>query len=155
MLLAAFLSVAAAYAKDGGPQLQNPGPQYSFDGHMFELAIPMEAPKTTLVSFRATGLPDGLSIDPVTGIIAGTVDASGSVCTQVTVYAEAGKDTAETQFDWVVESKGVLSCGGAHDRVAHGGADGLLVGLLSLLVAWRVSAGQRASREAIASHRRN
>ena len=51
------------------------------------------------LSFTATGLPKGLTIDPVTGIISGTVDHSASVSEpySVTITASDGKGGLTTQ----------------------------------------------------------
>jgi hypothetical protein len=119
--LAFLLAAVPAVAKSDVVQLRNPGPQYSFDGHEVALAITVEEPAPVALVYSAEGLPEGLQIDPATGVITGTVEAPGSLCTQVTVLVEAGGQKAESRFDWVVESKGVLSCGGQ----PHSGVSGL------------------------------
>jgi hypothetical protein len=55
--------------------------------------------------FTATGLPNGLSIDPNTGIISGKIDARAASSTTsflVTVSASAGSVSGSTQFNWTV-----------------------------------------------------
>jgi large repetitive protein len=59
------------------------------------------------LSFSATGLPAGLSIDPVTGIISGTIDRSASQANgglySVTVTASDGRGgTVTATFAWTV-----------------------------------------------------
>ena len=137
VLLAALPLMAMA----GAPVLHNPGPQYSFDGHKVALAMPVEGPVQVALAFRATGLPEGLSIDPRTGFIAGTVEAPGSLCTQVIIYMDADGETAETRFDWVVESKGVLSCGGGISSGGRGSAWTLLLMSLWVVVFSRRNGG--------------
>ena len=56
------------------------------------------------LSYTADGLPDGLSIDPNSGIISGTVAPSGAdgIPWQVTVDATDGVETSERTFQWTV-----------------------------------------------------
>jgi large repetitive protein len=61
--------------------------------------------------FAATGLPAGLSIDPATGVISGTIDRSASQLAggaySVTVTASDGNGgTVSTTFTWTVENPG-------------------------------------------------
>ncbi|MFM2054003.1 MAG: hypothetical protein RL456_2040 [Pseudomonadota bacterium] len=55
-------------------------------------------PAGTVASWRATGLPAGVSIDPVTGRIAGTPTAAGTF--RVSVFVTAGARTVSTDFVW-------------------------------------------------------
>ena len=56
------------------------------------------------LGYTADGLPDGLSIDPNSGIISGTVAPSGAdgIPWQVTVDATDGVETSERTFQWTV-----------------------------------------------------
>ena len=57
------------------------------------------------LSFSATGLPPGLSIDPATGVISGTIDNSASLAGTyaVSVTASDGKGGSVTQnFSWSI-----------------------------------------------------
>ncbi|MET3761790.1 VCBS repeat-containing protein [Sphingomonas sp. UYEF23] len=60
------------------------------------------------LNYTATGLPSGLSIDPNTGVIAGTIDKAASQggvggVYGVTVFARDGNGgTVSTSFDWVI-----------------------------------------------------
>jgi large repetitive protein len=63
------------------------------------------------LSFNATGLPIGLSIDPATGVISGTIDRSASQLNggvySVTVTASDGNGgTVSTTFTWTVNNPG-------------------------------------------------
>ena len=56
------------------------------------------------LTFSAVGLPPGLSIDPATGTMSGTlaVNAARGLPSTVTVSAGAGTSTASTSFTWAV-----------------------------------------------------
>src|SRR5690606_26078329 len=62
------------------------------------------------LTYSATGLPAGLSIDPNTGVISGTIDPSASQggssgVYSVTVTATDGDGLTATQtFDWTVSN---------------------------------------------------
>jgi large repetitive protein len=63
------------------------------------------------LSFSAAGLPAGLSINPATGVISGTIDRSASQSNggiySVTVTASDGKGgTVSTTFSWTVTNPG-------------------------------------------------
>jgi hypothetical protein len=58
------------------------------------------------ITYSASGLPPGLSMDPTTGLISGTIANTASVTTpyNVTVTASDGADSASTSFAWNVSS---------------------------------------------------
>lgn len=58
-----------------------------------------------ILSFSATGLPSGISIDETTGLISGTISAYGVYRTQVTARNSVGQSRTTT-FTWVVSSSG-------------------------------------------------
>ncbi len=79
------------------PALTNPGPQSSNE----DTAINLTIQAVDADSFSATGLPPGLSINPSTGVISGTVlGASGTF--QVTVSATDGSAVNSITFPWTV-----------------------------------------------------
>ncbi|WP_041523841.1 VCBS domain-containing protein [Gilvimarinus agarilyticus] len=59
---------------------------------------------TDVLSFSATGLPAGLSIDPATGVISGIIDHSASTTSpySVTVNATDGLASTAQTFTWTV-----------------------------------------------------
>ncbi len=83
--------------------------QSSDDGEAIaplDVGVLFADPDTTdVLAFTATGLPAGLAIDPVTGVISGTVDPAASVDGPYTVTVTATDPhgaTATTSFDWAV-----------------------------------------------------
>jgi hypothetical protein len=84
-------------------QVTNPGSQSSVSGTAIK-PLPIQAtdssPVATL-SYSATGLPAGLSIDPNSGIISGTPTTACSCSVSVVVSDDAGA-SAGTLFSWSV-----------------------------------------------------
>ncbi len=78
---------AAAPPPNQPPQISSPGNQTSAAGATVSLQIQASDPDGGSLSYSATGLPPGLSINATTGRITGTVSssASGTYNTQVTV----------------------------------------------------------------------
>ena len=91
---------------NGPPVVTNPGDQLSADGDAALLTIAAGDPDGDAVSFSAEGLPGGLSIDPVSGEISGTIagDAStGSPYTVVLTADDGNGGAATASFIWTVE----------------------------------------------------
>ncbi len=59
------------------------------------------------LTFSATGLPDGLDIDPTTGVISGTLQTAGEYT--VTVTLTGGDLPVETTFSWFVNTIPVVA----------------------------------------------
>jgi len=81
----------------GPPVVTNPGTQHSVIGEPVSLQI--KATNTT--EYKATGLPEGLSINEGTGLITGTPEKLES--TKVKVKVKGPEGTDETEFEWVIE----------------------------------------------------
>ncbi len=83
--------------------------QHSFDGNAASLdaSAAFTDPNTgDILTYAATGLPTGLTIDSATGLIAGTIDkaasAQGPYSVTVTATDDKGAATSET-FSWTVD----------------------------------------------------
>jgi hypothetical protein len=91
----------------------NPGNQQNADGDVVSLPIAAQGPEGATLSYSATGLPAGLSINSagvIVGTISGTTDA-GSPYT-VTVTASDGHGISASQtFTWTVSHIYVAPCG--------------------------------------------
>lgn len=85
------------------PTVTSPGDQVSTVNDGINLAISASDPDGNALSYSATGLPAGLSIDPATGVISGVVTAAGS--TSVTVIVTDNGSPAlsgSVAFLWTV-----------------------------------------------------
>ena len=86
------------------PTATNPGPQSSAEGDTVNLAMSATDPDNDTLSFSATGLPTGLSIDPTSGAISGTV-AFGATTSNVTVTATDNgtpRLNSTVSFNWTI-----------------------------------------------------
>lgn len=92
------------------PQVKQPANQTNAEGDTVELRIlAMDPDGPPPLWYAATGLPAGLSIDPVKGVISGTVDfdSGGDAHHDITVtVADSGSPqaSAEVRFLWFVTS---------------------------------------------------
>jgi len=89
------------------PVFDNPGSQSSAKGQLVSLPISATAPDGGQINYGATGLPPGLSIDPITGEISGVPAANASTDTPYTVTVGALAQNgvsylSSTTFDWSV-----------------------------------------------------
>jgi len=89
----------------------NPGNQSTTDGAAASLQIhATDSASSQTLTYSASGLPAGLSINSSTGLISGTPTATGT--SSVTVTAKDGTGaTASTSFSWAVTSSGGGTCG--------------------------------------------
>ena len=87
---------------EGIPDIANPGTQVSPEGNIVSLFILAVDSDGGTLTYTATGLPTGLSMNSSTGEISGTV-ADGSAGTfTVNVSVTDGTSTVDTEFLWVV-----------------------------------------------------
>lgn len=78
----------------------NPGSQISAQNAPVTLAIYGQSPGGSSLSYSATGLPTGLTISAVSGVISGTPSAAGNYTPRVTVTDNI--TTAFTEFTWSI-----------------------------------------------------
>jgi hypothetical protein len=97
-----------AVADAGGPfnpsasvNITNPGTQTSTVGSPVRLQMYASDSDGGTLAYGATGLPAGLSIDPATGIIAGTPTTAGASTTTIIVTDRSGPSGFVT-FSWTV-----------------------------------------------------
>jgi Zn-dependent metalloprotease len=82
-----------------------PAAQYSLTGQPVTLDVQASSTNAGALSYAATGLPDGLSIDAATGRISGTPTTAGNWTPTVTVTDAADK-TGKASFAWRVDEEG-------------------------------------------------
>ena len=99
------------------PLVGNPGAQSSTEGDAVSLQInASDANPCTGLTYGATGLPPGLSIDPVLGLITGTVTEDAASLAADTTYSVVVKVadgctpslSVQTAFTWKVAQKPVV-----------------------------------------------
>jgi hypothetical protein len=86
------------------PTLTNPGSQSSALGSSVSLQLSATDPDSDTLTYNATGLPSGLTLDSYSGLISGTPDASAVATTPyaVTVTAADASLTATQTFNWTI-----------------------------------------------------
>jgi PKD repeat protein len=92
------------------PTMTNPGTQVDAAGDSVVLPISASDSDGDSLTYTAMGLPDGLTIDPFSGVITGDVasDAVSSTPYAVTVSAADGNGEAASQrFEWIVNDSQV------------------------------------------------
>jgi hypothetical protein len=96
---------AVTHTNTGTLLLTVPGAQANVVGENVALAVQARDSDGEALTYAADGLPDGLSIDPASGVISGTVatDAADPTPYTVTVTVDDGYGPAPSQtFTWVV-----------------------------------------------------
>jgi hypothetical protein len=86
------------------PTLTKPGDQTNLRGDNVSLQVQANQPDGDPLMYTATGLPPGLTIDSLSGLITGTVDPGAALNAPytVTVTASDGSLTASQSFAWTV-----------------------------------------------------
>ncbi|MEM7030210.1 MAG: putative Ig domain-containing protein, partial [Chloroflexota bacterium] len=84
------------------PTLNNPGNQTSQVGQMINLSLTATDPDNDPLTFSATGLPDGLSIDANTGLISGTPTMTGTYNVTATVSDIVANEDQQF-FTWIID----------------------------------------------------
>ena len=84
------------------PIVTNPGPQTNNEGDVVSLQIVASDPEGQALSYAATNLPSGLSINPTSGLISGTTN-SGGIGVNVTVsVSDNVNPPVNINFTWEV-----------------------------------------------------
>ena len=108
-LFAALTLTVPAQANDA-PVVLTPPTQINVVGDTVNLEIMASDPDGDEIKYGASHLPNGLTIDPHTGVISGQI--SGSVGEQIVeVVVSDETEAAEVAFIWVVHSGPVTSTG--------------------------------------------
>ncbi|MCB5177886.1 M4 family metallopeptidase [Streptomyces antimicrobicus] len=84
-----------------GVSVTNPGNQNTVTGSAVNLQIQASSTNPGALSYSATGLPTGLSINSSTGLISGTASTAGTYNVTVTVR-DAANQTGTASFTWTV-----------------------------------------------------
>jgi hypothetical protein len=112
---------------DEPPSIVNPGNQSNVAGGVVSLQVIGSDPDGDPLTYSADGLPAGLTIDPNSGTISGTVADPGGA-TQVfaaMVTASDGSVSSSQTFQWTVGRLGLVVPGEQHN--GHGDAINLWV----------------------------
>lgn len=129
---------------DQPPVLDNPGAQLSSIGDSVNLLIHAIDPEGDPVSFAATDLPSGLTIDSVTGSIYGSPNVVG--LNTVTVTASDRTQGSTAIFDWrVTDPGGSTACNLLANPGFETGLNGWLSNNSTTLTPLAVS-GEQAAR---------
>ncbi|MFE8947127.1 M4 family metallopeptidase [Streptomyces sp. NPDC007856] len=92
-----------------GVTVTNPGSQSSTVGTAVSLQVQASSTNSGALSYSASGLPAGLSINSSTGLITGTPTTAGTYNTTVTVTDSTGA-TGTATFTWTVSTGGGGGC---------------------------------------------
>jgi Putative Ig domain len=84
--------------------VSNPGAQNDPVGIPVSLQINALASDGGTLSYSADGLPDGLSIDPASGLISGTPTTMQQTQVTVTVSDSTGIQAGQATFTWLIEA---------------------------------------------------
>jgi YVTN family beta-propeller protein len=86
-----------------GPLVTNPGDQTSVIANATSLQLSSSTPAGTSLTYSATGLPPGLTLNSVTGLISGTPSTLGTFNVQIAVTAtQAGFGSSSQNFTWTI-----------------------------------------------------
>jgi hypothetical protein len=87
------------------PAVTNPGAQTSTTGQSASLQIQASDPQGDALTYAASGLPAGLSINASSGLISGTPSTAGSSSVTVTA-SDPGAHSGSATFAWTVSPAG-------------------------------------------------
>lgn len=93
---------------NGPPSVINPGDQYHTVGDAVTLPIQASDDDSATLTFSATNLPTGLTLEPSTGLISGTISASGTYTVAILVTDSSDSSDSAT-FTWHINNPPVIS----------------------------------------------
>ena len=102
----------------GAVTVTDPGPRTAVAGVPTTLQLRGTDTAGLALTWSATGLPPGLSLEPATGLVSGTPTLAGSYATTVTATDPAG-GAGSTGFVWTVAPAG--SCAGTGQKLRNPG----------------------------------
>jgi uncharacterized repeat protein (TIGR03806 family) len=105
-LLSEWIERLPSAAPNNAPSLHDPGDQSSAPGASIALSLVATDDDGDALYFDAVGLPDGLSLNPQSGAISGTVGSAGT--RTVTASASDGPAVSVVSFEWRI---GSVACG--------------------------------------------
>ncbi len=88
------------------PSVTQPADQVTVRGAVASLQIQASDPEANALTYSASGLPTGLSINVSTGLISGTVSTSAASNNSVTVSASDGSLSNSKTFIWTTNAPG-------------------------------------------------
>jgi YVTN family beta-propeller protein len=100
------VNVAPVWNPAIAPTLANPGNRTSPVNVLTSLQLSATDPNGDELTYAASGLPTGLTLNTATGAIGGTPTASGAF--NVVVSASDGINTAVQSFTWTIESNEII-----------------------------------------------
>lgn len=106
-----WLAQGSGSGGTGGVTVTNPGNQSSTVGKSVSLSITASDTAGGTLSYSASGLPAGLSINASTGVISGTPSTTGTSSVTVTAKDSTGP-SGTTSFTWTVSTGGGGGCTG-------------------------------------------
>ncbi|MCA6094203.1 M4 family metallopeptidase [Streptomyces sp. SCA3-4] len=101
----AWAAINVGSRMSSGVSVTSPGDQTSIVNTAVSLQIKASSSTTGALTYSATGLPAGLSINASTGLITGTPTTTGTSSVTVTVKDSGGK-TGTASFKWTVNTTG-------------------------------------------------
>jgi hypothetical protein len=101
-------ALSVVSASSAAVTVTNPGSQSGTVGLATSLQVNADDTSTGTISYAASGLPTGMSIDSGTGLIAGTPAAAGIYSTTVTGSDSTGV-SGTASFAWAISASGVCS----------------------------------------------
>jgi hypothetical protein len=98
-----IVQMVAFRDENHAPTLTNPGNQTNGVGASVSLAVNATDPDADPLTYNATGLPQGLSLNATTGLVTGTLTAAGAGFHTVNVTVSDGRLSASQSFLWAVQ----------------------------------------------------